>query len=699
MASKKDLVIVESPSKAHTIGKFLGSRYQVVASVGHLRDLPKSRLGINIQNDYEPDYINVRGKAETIKSIKEAAKTASKIYLATDPDREGEAISWHLCYLLGIDPSKANRITFQEITKPAVTAAIKTPRPIDMDLVDAQQGRRVIDRLVGFQISPLLWQKVGKGLSAGRVQSAALKIVCDREREIQAFVPQEYWNVTAKLLKEGAKKSSAFTAKLEQYKNKKLTVRSKEECDKVLKAIEGLPFVVAGTSSKKELKKPFPPYVTSTLMQDASSRLGFSPEKTRMLAQQLYEGCSVKGRGTIGLITYIRTDSVRISAEADGACKQFIKDNYSADYLGNNYFANSRGSVQDAHEAIRPSYVDITPDQLEGSLSADLLKLYTLIWKRFVASRMKPAEYAVSTADINCGDYCFKANGRVLMFDGYQKVYPVASAEKDQKLPALSKGETLELSEMESEQKFTEPPSRFTEASLIKELEENGIGRPSTYASIVTTLDKRRYVKKERKALVPTDLGFKVTENIMEAYFKEIVDTAFTAKMEGALDEVAEGKAEWKNVVGRYYDDYVKDQLAEAGSKLTRMKTEPELTGEMCPLCGKPLAKRQGRYGSFVGCTGFPECRYIKPVVETTGVPCPKCGKDIIKKRSKKGKIFYGCSGYPDCDQVYWYKPVNIKCPECGSLLVERGKSLVCSSDSCRYRQPKASAKSSKGKE
>ncbi|HQC35757.1 MAG TPA: type I DNA topoisomerase [Bacillota bacterium] len=684
-AKKKDLVIVESPSKANTIRKFLGSKYEVIASVGHLRDLPKSRLGVNIEDSYSPDYINVRGKSPTINAIKAAAKKADKIYLATDPDREGEAISWHICHLLGIDPAQANRVSFQEITKPAVAAAIKDPRPINMELVDSQQGRRVIDRLVGFQISPLLWQKVGKGLSAGRVQSAALKIVCDREREIRAFVPKEYWNINAELKK--LKGAGSFTAKLDNYKGKKLTIDCKEDADRVLAELKAGEFSVSGVKKKKEEKKPLPPFITSTLMQDASSRLGYSPDKTRMLAQQLYEGCQVKGRGTIGLVTYIRTDSVRISDDADAACKSFIDSRYGKEYVGNNSFANRRASVQDAHEAIRPSYVELTPEELSDSLSADQYKLYKLIWSRFVASRMKPAVFAVETVDIDCASYGFKANGRVQLFEGFQKVYGPVSPEKDQRLPELAEGEKLSLKKLSGEQRFTEPPSRYTEASLIKELEDLGIGRPSTYASIVTTLDSRRYVKKDRKALVPTELGFKINEDIMEVYFKEIVDSGFTAGMEDALDRVEEGKVDWREVVGRYYEDYVKEQLRSAEETLEKTKIGPELTGEDCPLCGKPLAKRQSRFGSFTGCTGYPECRYIKTEVVSVGVPCPKCGKDIIRKRSRKGKTFFGCSGYPDCDQVFWYKPVNKNCPDCGSLLVERGRKYVCSNDDCAYRE------------
>ncbi len=690
----KNLVIVESPSKARTIEKFLGSRYRVVATKGHLRDLPKSRLGVDIEDNFTPEYINVRGKGDTIKEIKEAVKESSKVYLATDPDREGEAISWHVCSILGIDPLKADRITFQEITKPAVTEAVKNPRPVDMALVDAQQGRRVIDRVVGYKISPLLWAKVARGLSAGRVQSAALKIICDRESEIEAFVPKEYWSITGLFTSPGLspakEKKESFSARLEQYKGRKLTVGSAEENAKVRKALDQGSYRVGPIEEKQVAKKPYAPYTTSVLQQDASIRLGFTPKKTMMLAQELYEGVTVKGHGTIGLITYIRTDSVRVSELADRACKDLIKERYGDKYLGNNVYTNRKKGAQDAHEAIRPSYVDLDPDEIKESLSGDQYKLYRLIWSRFVASRMKPALYDAVSADVVNGDYVFKAAGRKLVFDGYLRVYN-DEGEKDRMLPELKEGADLKLLELTSEQKFTEPPSRFTEASLIKELEDKGIGRPSTYAPIVTNLLDRRYVYREKKSLAPTELGMRITREIMEVYFREIVDAGFTASMEEKLDKVEEGEESWQNVVSDYYHGYMEGQLNIAEKELDKIELASQLTGELCPECGKPLAVKHGRFGDFLACTGFPGCRYTRNIVTGTGVNCPKCGREIIERRSRKGKLFYGCSGYPECDQVYWYKPVNKKCPKCGSLLVIRGRNLVCSNSECKYYEKKGS--------
>lgn len=690
----KNLVIVESPSKAKTIEKFLGARYKVVATKGHLRDLPKSRLGVEIEDNFTPEYINVRGKGDTIKEIREAAKQAAKVFLATDPDREGEAISWHICSILGIDPAKACRIAFQEITKPAVTEAVKNPRPVNMELVDAQQGRRVLDRVVGYKISPLLWAKVARGLSAGRVQSAALKIICDKESEIEAFVPKEYWSVNGEFSKPGLtpgkEKKEQFSARLEQYKGKKLTIGNKEENDAVRKALDQGSFKVGSIEKKQVSKKPYAPYTTSVLQQDASIKLNFTPKKTMMLAQELYEGVSVKGKGTLGLISYIRTDSVRISDLADQACKDFIKENYSADYLGNNFYSNKKKGAQDAHEAIRPSYVDLTPDDLKESLTPDQYKLYRLIWSRFVASRMKPAVYDAVNVDVVNGDYTFKASGRKLAFEGYLKVYN-DSDPKEKMLPEMEVGQELKAVSLTSEQKFTEPPTRFTEASLIKELEDKGIGRPSTYAPIVTNLLDRRYIYREKKSLAPTELGMRITREIMEVYFKELVDANFTADMEEKLDRVEEGQESWQNVVGDYYHGYMEGQLTVAEKELDKMEMAPQLTGEMCPECGKPLAIKHGRFGDFLACTAFPTCKFTKTLVTGTGVMCPSCGKEIIEKRSRKGKLFYGCSGYPECSQVYWYKPVDKRCPKCSSLLVIRGKNLQCSNQECGYHEKKNS--------
>ena len=693
MATSKYLVIVESPSKARTIGKFLGSRYNVVASAGHLRDLPKSTLGVDIDNNFEPKYINVRGKADLIKTIKKEAKEASKVFLATDPDREGEAISWHLCSLLDIDPSKAYRVVFPEITKSAVLEGVKNSRPIDMNLVNAQQGRRVMDRIAGYEISPVLWSKIGKGLSAGRVQSAALKIICDREREIEDFVPQEYWNIAADLTKEGLtaaqQKKNTFTATLTDYKGKKIKLENKEQTDKVLADLNAGKYSVKALESYETVKKPFAPYTTSTMQQDASIKLRFTPTKTMMLAQQLYQGVSVRGHGTTGLITYMRTDSVRISDEADNACKGYIRGTFGAGYVGNNRYTNKSANAQDAHEAIRPSYMDLDPETVKDSLQSDQYKLYKLIWSRFVASRMKPAVYSGVSAEIGNGDYTLRAKGSTLKFDGYLKVYSDGKEEKDKVLPPLEEGEILKLVKLDGEQRFTQPPARFTEASLIKEMEENGIGRPSTYATIVNTLTEKRYVAKEKNALSPTDLGNKITYVIMEPYFRELVDVNFTANMETQLDKVEEGDLQWQSVVGDYYNNYLKDELVKAREEVERVVTAPEFIGENCPECGKPLVKKNGKFGSFIACSGYPECRYTRNIIVGTGVACPKCGKEIIQKRSRKGKTFYGCSGYPGCDQVFWYKPVDKKCPKCGSLLLERGRKLVCSSDDCHYSENK----------
>ena len=701
MATKNNLIIVESPSKAKTIEKFLGSKYSVIASKGHIRDLPKSRMAVDINNNFEPEYINVRGKADVIKEIKNAAKASDKVYLATDPDREGEAIAWHICNVLGIDPDKANRIEFHEITKSAVTQAVKNPRSIDMNLVDAQQGRRVTDRIVGYGISPVLWAKVGRGLSAGRVQSVALKIICDREDEIEEFDPKKYWSISVDLTVPGksvaSEKRNSFTAKLDKIDgikvvipddNTEATIGSQKLADSIYKDLSNGKYVISSIENKETTAKPYAPYTTSSLQQDASVRLGFAPKKTMLLAQQLYEGISVKGHGTIGLITYMRTDSVRISPEADTACKSLIKENFGKEYVGNHFFANKGQNTQDAHEAIRPSYVDLTPDEIQSSLNAEQFKLYKLIWSRFVASRMSPAIYDSCGVDIKCDRYDLRANGRKMKFDGFLKVYSISSDDKDRMLPVMNKGDELKMLNVNSEAKETEPPSRFTEASLIREMEEKGIGRPSTYAPIVSTLMERRYVKKDKKSLVPTDLGKKITKDIMEEYFHDVVDINFTSDMESNLDKVAEGELKWKNVVSDYYD-ILKDEIRTAKEQAEKVQPEIELVDETCPNCGRQLAKKHSRYGDFLACTGFPECKYTKSIVIDTGIKCPSCGGNIIVKRSKKGKTFYGCSNYPECEQVYWYKPVDKKCPNCGSLLVERGRMLYCSDPNCGYREKK----------
>ncbi len=687
--AKKNLVIVESPSKAKTIGKFLGSKYKVVASVGHVRDLPKSKLGINIENDFDPEYIAIRGKGDLIKELKKEAKAADKIYLATDPDREGEAISWHLAYLLGIDEKEPCRIVFNEITKKAIQEAVKNPRPIDLKLVDAQQARRVLDRLVGYKISPILWRKVRRGLSAGRVQSAALKIICDRENQIKAFIPKEYWTIQALLSRSDAKTDKEFTARLTEYNGKKLTLNNKEETDRVLAALDKDGFVVTSVEQKERSKKAYAPFTTSSLQQEASTRLNFYTRKTMQVAQQLYEGIEIKGHGTVGLVTYIRTDSVRVSDEARTAAKSYITEHFGEKYWGNNFYSNKKKEVQDAHEAIRPSYIEFEPETLKESLTKDQYNLYKLIWSRFMASQMKPAVYNTVSAEIDNNGYGFRANGSKLLFDGYLKVYRATDDEDESKmLPELAAGDQLVQKAITGEQNFTQPPSRFTEASLVRDLEEKNIGRPSTYAPIVATLVERKYVSREKKSLVPTELGFIVTD-FMEKYFKEIVDTGFTADMEDKLDLVEIEDNDWKNILRDFYGGFEKE-LSVADNEMEKVKFEDEPTGEICELCGRPMVKKMGRFGEFIACSGYPECKNTKNIVTTLDVKCPSCGKDIVVRKSKKGKTFYGCSGYPDCNQVYWYKPVNKKCPKCGSLLVERklkGSKYACSNSECDYRE------------
>ncbi len=683
-AAKKILVIVESPSKAKTIGKFLGGRYKVIASVGHVRDLPKSKLGIDIENDFEPQYISIRGKGDIIKELKKEAKNASKVYLATDPDREGEAISWHLAFLLGIDSSEPCRIVFNEITEKAIKEAIKNPRPIDLSLVDAQQARRVLDRLVGYQISPLLWRKVRRGLSAGRVQSAALKIICDRENEIKAFKPQEFWAITAEF-----EKDRNFIAKLVAYKGDKLLIENKEQNDRILAELHSGSFTVQSLEEKDRSRRAAPPFTTSSLQQDASNKLNFSTKKTMMIAQQLYEGIEVKGRGTIGLVSYIRTDSVRISDEARAAAKEYITNVMGKEYYGGNIYTNKKKDVQDAHEAIRPSYIELEPDSVKESLSRDQYNLYKLIWNRFVASQMATARFKAVNAIIQNGAYDFKATGSKLLFDGFLKIYSSAKdSEEDKWLPHMEKGEVLKPVDIDGQQSFTQPPARFTEASLVKDLEEKDIGRPSTYAPIVATLIDRKYISREKKTLIPTELGFIVTD-MMQQYFNEIVDAGFTAQMEENLDDIETKGVKWKSVIGDFYGGF-KDELEIADKEIQKVEFEVELTGEVCEKCGKPMAVKYGRFGAFAACTGYPDCKNTKPFVQSINVKCPKCGKDIVARKSKKGRVFYGCSGYPDCTQVYWNKPVDRKCPKCGELLTEKkGKETkyVCSNSECDYKE------------
>lgn len=692
--ANKSLIIVESPSKAKTIGKFLGPKYKVIASVGHVRDLPKSKLGINIENRFEPEYISIRGKGDVIKSLKKEAKDASQIYLATDPDREGEAISWHIAYLLGIDELEECRIEFNEITKNTIQNAVKNPRPIDRKLVDAQQARRVLDRLVGYKISPLLWRKVRRGLSAGRVQSAALKIICDREKMIRDFIPREYWVITAlleKYVNENDKehKRRQFTAKLIEYKGKKLNIDNKQEADKILSALKLNNFTVENLDEKERIKKPLPPFTTSTLQQEASNKLGFYTKKTMLIAQQLYEGIEIKGHGTIGLVTYIRTDSVRISESAQIAAVEYIKDRYSKEYLGNHVYSNKKKDVQDAHEAIRPSNLELHPDQIKGSLTKDQYGLYKLIWSRFLASRMASAVFDSTSVDIINGDYTFRATGSRLKFDGYLKIYNNANEDDEEKsLPTLKVGEKLTSVDVNGEQNFTQPPSRFTEAGLVRDLEEKNIGRPSTYAPIIATLIERKYILREKRILVPTDLGFVVTE-LMEKYFPEIVDAGFTAEMEDKLDKVEIENVDWKDIISDFYGT-LEEELEVADRDMEKIKIEDEVTDEICEFCGKPMVVKHGRFGEFLACSGYPDCKNTKTRVQKIDVKCPQCGKDIVARKSKTGKLFFGCSGYPACTQMYWNKPVERECPECGALLMEKktkSTKYVCSNTECGYKE------------
>ena len=681
--SNKTLVIVESPSKAKTIGKYLGSRYNVIASVGHVRDLPKSKLGIDIDDNFEPQYISIRGKGDLIKSLKKEASKASKVYLATDPDREGEAISWHLAFLLDLDPEEACRIEFNEITKDTIKEAIKHPRKINMGLVDAQQARRVLDRLVGYQISPLLWRKVRKGLSAGRVQSAALKIICDREREIEKFEPKEFWNITAEF-----KKGKKFQAKLAEANGKKIVVENKAQNDNIIKELNSGEFIVSDVKEKIRMQKPYPPFTTSSLQQDAGNKLNFNAKKTMMIAQQLYEGVDVKGRGTTGLITYLRTDSVRVSDAAKQAAKDLIVSKFGAEYSANNVFSNKKKDIQDAHEAIRPAIIELEPELIKDSLTADQFKLYKLIWNRFMASQMSQSKSNSMQVSIANGIYGFKANGSELLFDGFRRLYNTADDEGAKLLPSLEKDEKLKAESLKGEQSFTQPPARYTEASLVKELEDKDIGRPSTYAPIVSTLTERKYVGREKKALKPTELGFLVND-LMEEYFKDIVDAGFTANMENRLDDVEVGSQKWKDLISEFYDPF-KKELDIADSAIEKIVVEDVPTGELCELCGKPMVIKAGRFGDFIACSGYPECKNTKPIIKTIGVKCPNCGKDIVARKSKRGRLFYGCSGYPECKTVFWNKPTDKRCPECNSILLEKktkNKNFVCSNEKCGYTE------------
>lgn len=679
----KNLIIVESPAKSKTIKKFLGSNYTVVASNGHVRDLPKSQMGVDFDNDFEPKYITIRGKGELLASLRKEVKKADKIYLATDPDREGEAISWHLFFALKLDPKKTKRITFNEITKNAVRQAIKESREIDMDLVDAQQARRVLDRIVGYSISPLLWQKVKRGLSAGRVQSVALRIIADREAQIDAFIPTEYWSMEAEFPVKGCKKP--LLAKY--YGNpKKQENIGKEELEKIYKDLEGAVYEVSEIKKGERTKKPPLPFTTSTLQQECAKHLNFATSKTMRIAQQLYEGVAVKGHGTIGLITYLRTDSTRISQEADAECKEFIRENYGAENVMENAARKKETKkIQDAHEAIRPTYVNLTPAVVKDSLSRDQFRLYQLIWKRFVASRMNGARYETTSVKINAGNYRFTSSGSKIVFPGFLSVYQndEDKAENNAALHKVAKGDVFKEVELKKEQHFTQPPAHYTEASLVKELEDLGIGRPSTYAPTISTLISRRYLAKENKNLYLSDLG-DIVNRIMVSAFPSIVDVNFTATMETLLDGVAEGTVEWKSIIRNFYPD-LKEAVEHAEQALEKIEIEDEVTDTICENCGRNMVIKYGPHGKFLACPGFPECRNTKPYFEKIGVKCPKCGGEIVIKKTQKGRRYYGCENYPECDVMTWQKPSKEICPKCGNMLLEKGNKLVCADSACGY--------------
>ena len=680
----KYLVIVESPAKAKTINKFLGSNYHVVASNGHVRDLPKSRLGIDVEDDYEPKYITIRGKGDILAMLRKEAKKADKIYLATDPDREGEAISWHLATALKLDEAHTNRITFNEITKNAVKTAIKHPRKIDMDLVDAQQARRMLDRMVGYRISPLLWSKVKRGLSAGRVQSVALRLICDREQEIDAFIPKEYWSLDAVLNVSGEKKP--LTAKFYGKKKEKIEIHSQEELNAITDALKDAAYQIVDIKTGERTRKAPVPFTTSTLQQEASKQLNFSTQKTMRLAQQLYEGVDIQGLGTVGLITYLRTDSIRISEEADSNARNFIAENYGQEYVAAApKTAESGKKIQDAHEAIRPTDLNRSPAIVKDSLSRDLFRLYQLIWNRFAASCMTPAVYETTSVTIGAGKYRFHVSASKVKFDGFMSVYSLDEEKSDRVFLSKSLDETSELTEEEIEPKqhFTQPPAHFTEASLVKTLEELGIGRPSTYAPTITTILGRRYIVKENKNLYVSELG-EVVNNIMKEAFPEIVDERFTANMESLLDKVEEGTVDWKMIIRNFYPD-LDAAVKAAEAELEKVKIEDEVTDVVCEQCGRHMVIKYGPHGRFLACPGFPECRNTKPYFEKIGVACPKCGKDIVLKKTKKGRKYYGCENNPDCDFMSWQKPSKVPCPQCGGYMVEKGNKLVCADEQCGY--------------
>ena len=684
----KNLVIVESPSKATTIKKFLGSSYEVVASNGHVRDLPKSQLGIDIENDFEPKYITIRGKGELLAKLRKEVKKADKVYLATDPDREGEAISWHLSNALKLDGKNARRITFNEITKNAVKQSIKQAREIDMNLVDAQQARRVLDRMVGYQISPVLWAKVKRGLSAGRVQSVTLRIIADREEQIYAFIAKEYWTLSGEFQVAGEKKP--LVADFYGTTKEKIAIESKEQVDKIIEEIQKSEFKISDIKTSRRIKKSPLPFTTSSLQQEAAKTLNFATQKTMRLAQGLYEGVAIKGRGTLGLITYLRTDSTRISEEAKQSAAEYIKENYGEDYLNQEEKSKKNSKkIQDAHEAIRPSYVDLTPAQVKESLSRDQFRLYQLIWKRFLASQMSAAKYETKSVKIDSDKYRFTSASSKVVFSGYLSVYQTDEDKVDKKTLSkkLEKDMKLELGQIDKKQHFTQPPAHFTEASLVKTLEELGIGRPSTYAPTISVIINRHYVAKEQKNLYITELG-EVVNNIMKKSFASIVDVNFTAYMEGLLDRVEDGSVKWKTVVENFYPD-LHEAVELAQKELEQIKIEDEVTDVICEECGRNMVVKYGPHGKFLACPGFPDCRNTKPYYEKIGVECPKCGADVVIKKTKKGRRYFGCSSYPECDFMSWQKPSAEKCPDCGGPMVEKGNKLVCMDEQCGFVKAK----------
>lgn len=687
---KKYLVIVESPAKAATIGKFLGNNYKIEASMGHVRDMPKSQMGIDFEHDFEPKYITIRGKGELLGKLRKDAKAADKVYLATDPDREGEAISWHLLHALNLGEEKPiSRITFNEITKTAVKKSITEARDIDMDLVNAQQARRVLDRVVGYTISDLLWKKVKKGLSGGRVQSVALRLICDREGEIREFIPEEYWTLGAKLKDADGK---VFEAKFYGKGETKTELANEAETNEVLDGLKDKDFAVTDVKTGSRQKKPVAPFTTSTMQQEASKHLNMATQKTMMIAQQLYEGVNVKGEGTVGLVSYIRTDSFRISDEAYEAAVAFIKETYGDAFVNPERIVyKSKGKTQDAHEAIRPTNVSRTPESIKDSLSKDQYRLYKLIWERFVASQMSPAVYDTLSVKLAAGDYTFRASGSRLRFSGFLEAYSKGEEEDEKVIPKLTQGDILQAEQLLPEQHFTQPPARYTDASLIKTLEEIGVGRPSTYAPTLTTIQARHYVTKEAKNLFPTELGEMVDE-IMKTYFPDIVDIDFTANMEKRLDDVEMGKEEWKQIIRDFYPDF-KKSVENAAEKLEKIEIKDEETDIVCEKCGRNMVIKYGRYGKFLACPGFPECQNAKPYFEEAGVNCPECGGKVLIKKTKKGRIYYGCEHNGDgCDFMSWNKPTGEKCPECGAFLEEKGRKnpkIVCSNEKCGYMKEK----------